>query len=245
MSSMTCQAFGNSNNQSSTYVLPTIKKVKRDLECLSYQNDNYQVHHVRNYDYTCDLHIIVDRQTDQSDQSKSPSSNNSKQILIPVDKKLAIKNLKYFESMFKDGSNWVESKKNGSSENEEGEIHETGTNNAISTTLNLRVASTNPKMISQYLKSLYSEKLELTNDNCIQYYEICDFLGDTRFLTLIDEYIQKNMNFNNVFQLVQLFGLSDISIISGEGESDFIPLDPELHLHKFEKVSASNSLQLL
>ena len=63
---------------------------------LDYHNDSFKVHHVRPNDASCDLLLLV--------------SNETEKILIPCDKLILMKNIPFFEAMFSDSSNWVESK---------------------------------------------------------------------------------------------------------------------------------------
>ena len=46
----------------------------RDKDCLLFKSDEYEVYHVKETDYYCDLHII----------GSTPDKKN--QLLIPVDK---------------------------------------------------------------------------------------------------------------------------------------------------------------
>ena len=102
----------------------------RDKDCLLFKSDEYEVYHVCERDYNCDLHII----------GSTPDKKN--QLLIPVDKNFMMKNLSYFENMFKPGSNWEESK------------HEMGEKVQVA---NIEVS--NPKLLGEYIKFMYTAGL--------------------------------------------------------------------------------------
>ena len=74
---------------------------KSNLKNLTYRNDNYEVFNVRDYDYQCDTFLMAWNSTAQPGLDK---------VLIPVDKIVLTQNIPFFESMFREESNWIESR---------------------------------------------------------------------------------------------------------------------------------------
>ena len=148
----------------------------RNKECLLFKSDKYEVYHVKETDYNCDLHII----------GSTPGKKN--QLLIPVDKNFMIKNLKYFENMFKAESNWEENK------------HDINSSSIQAQVANIEVSD--PEYLGEYIKSMYTGKLDIDNGNCADFYAIADFFQDESLIQEISDFIKNNITFINSIKLI-------------------------------------------
>ena len=71
--------------------------IKSDRAGLLYKNPNYEVFHVTEKDYQSDTLILA-----------CSEDGVTEQLIIPTDKIFLIKNIPFFEAMFKESSNWIE-----------------------------------------------------------------------------------------------------------------------------------------
>ena len=167
----------------------------RKHNCLSYKSEEYEVFHVKDHDYYCDLHIMA------------CSFDNQEKILIPVDKNFMIENLSYFESMFKSGSNWEEGK--GVNMNSENKIEaETETKTETESQKKkfpaqvTTVQVPTPKLLGEYIKSIYTEKLQINKENCADFHYIADYFQDECLLHQITYFVRNNINFKNSVKFI-------------------------------------------
>ena len=148
----------------------------RNLSTAQYQNDNpeYQIHHATIRDATCDLLILA------------CSPDKKTKIIIPVDKTIMTENLKYFEAMFREGSNWEETQDTK--------------NNDPSKPQTIEIEIDDPKTFAHYLESIYTKKLKITPKNCIDYFMIAEFLQDEQ-VGKIETYIKSNLRYENIIDI--------------------------------------------
>lgn len=149
--------------------------LKTTRKCVNYTSEKYPVYHARQDDYTCDLHIIA------------TTLDNNDQILIPVDKKKMMENLPYFENMFKSESNWEENKM---SDGDSGEIP------------SITIEVSRPTLLGDYIKSMYTGELEITDEDCVDFHYIADYFQDNILLQDIVLFIRRNITFENSIQLI-------------------------------------------
>jgi len=117
------------------------------------------------------------------------------------------KNLKYFECMFREGSNFVESKI--VNQNQSGD-----TRPATSKKLpEISIEMPNPKCFAQYLEFVYSGKLDLEPSNCCYFYYIADYLQDTAAIQLIETYIYQNIKYENIVEIMNQTDKFDKEIV--------------------------------
>ena len=154
----------------------------RKLDTAQYQNDNpeYEIYHACIFDSNCDLLILA------------CSPDKETKILIPVHKSIVIENLKYFEAMFREGSNWKESRDDSDRQ----------TKNDISKPQTIEIETHNPKFFAFYLKSIYTKKLKITPKNCIDYFMIAEFLLDEQ-LEMIKKYLRNHLRYDNIIDIAE------------------------------------------
>ena len=174
-------------------------KTTRRHQNLSYKSDEYDVYHVKDHDYYCDLHILACTPDEQV------------QILIPVDKIFMIDNLTYFENMFKLGSNWEEGHSDdGDKIKAETDNKNTNSVSTCSTAIKpekfpaqlTTIIVPSPLLLGEYIKSVYNESLEINPQNCADFHYIADFLQDEGLLYQIENYVKKNITFENSIDLM-------------------------------------------
>ena len=187
-------------------------QVARNHNCLTYKNDAYNVNHIRENDYNCDLHILVcpiDQniysETNGQEQGSSStildkSANSSfksfsKTILVPVDRNVLIENLNYFKGMFREGSNWIEGiDRDGASAEKKQKFDPDAKI--------IKIHMPKPELFIKYLESVYTKCLNITKDNCIDFHYIADYLQDEEMLTKICDFISKNLSYSNVVDIL-------------------------------------------
>ena len=152
-------------------------QVKCDKSSLTFTSDEYEVYNIIERDIYCDLHIIACNAFDRK-------------LLIPVDKKIMIQRLPYFEKMFREGSNWME-----------GKDSETSSDAGV-TKITLKNIM-QPKVFAEYLKSLYTGSLKITESNCHNLYRIADYLEDGTYLSEIEKFIMRNLNLSIALKLFE------------------------------------------
>ena len=198
-------------------------QVSRNHNCLTYKNDAYDVNHIRENDYNCDLHILVcpidqNIYSENNDQEKSISSTirdtitdslattSPKTILVPVDRNILIENFKYFEVMFRKGSNWIEGIDRdvsmSLSENDGVPAEKKQKLDRNAKTIKIHMAE--PELFVKYLQSVYTKRLDVTQDNCIDFHYIADYLQDDEMLIKISDFIVENLSYSNVAEVLSL-----------------------------------------
>ena len=199
-------------------------EVERNKNCLLYQSQTYEVYHIQDKDYNCDLHILAS------------TKDEREQVLIPVDKNILIKNVPYFDRMFRDDANWIEGHPNVAINGQELESPDVQV---------FKMYMPKPKVLAEYLKSIYTGTLPIKEDNCADYHHVADFLEDLRLLDKIEEFVKKNINFGNVFQLIYETGgrfdddINKFFIENGLKDDNFIQLGLDIckmDVGKFKEV---------
>ena len=124
-------------------------ETKKDEQKFQFQHNDHEVIHVREMDINADLLILTQK-----------TKNQPEKIIIPVDKNIMSSNFKYFEAMFREGSNWEEK------------------NNKFTEVI-VPYPNVSGKLIAEYLTcAYYADSLKLTVDNCLAYFFIGQFLGN-------------------------------------------------------------------
>ena len=160
-------------------------ETKKDEQKFQFQHNDHEVFHVREMDINADLLILTQKTKD-----------NPEKIIIPVDKNIMSSNFKYFEAMFREGSNWEEK------------------NNKF-TEIIIPYKNVSGKLIAEYLTCAYANNLKLSVDNCLSYFFIGQFLGsrskNAKLLTKKSICVIKGIR---LFNQISRFGfklLADIS----------------------------------
>ena len=123
-------------------------ETKKDEQKFQFQHNDHEVIHVREMDINADLLILTQK-----------TKNQPEKIIIPVDKNTMSSNFKYFEAMFREGSNWEEK------------------NNKFTEVI-IPYPNVSGKLIAEYLSCAYANNLKLSVDNCLSYFFIGQFLGN-------------------------------------------------------------------
>ena len=147
-----------------------------DKSFFLYKSDEHEVFHLHDYDHTSDLLILA------------CNHDKTKKILIPTNKASLCKFIPYFSSManaqntvFKDFNDAIEKKT---------------PYEMIFTFLR------DPRLFGEYLKVMYTEEFLFTNDNCVPYFKIADYLNDTASMEKCQNYINQNLTFSLIVDLL-------------------------------------------
>ena len=106
--------------------------------------------------------------------AKTLDGDENKTRIIPIFQRHMSQNLPYFEGIFRKGSNWSENKQND-------KIKE------------IIIPCENPLNLAVYLKSLFSDSLAITPENCSELYHYARYFQDDLFKRKIEEFIRKNI----------------------------------------------------
>ena len=170
----------------------------RDNNSVEFINDNpdFELFHATPNDSYCDLLLLVS------------NPENDLKIMIPTNKTVMVANLKYFECMFREGSNWKENKdisyvddtKNTTGISKEPDTKQT---KLSINPIKVNILTPHVRAFAEYIRSIYAKKLDLTPNNCHLYYNISDFLQDDQGLKIINKYIITNICYENIIEIMK------------------------------------------
>ena len=69
-----------------------------------------------------------------------------------------------------------------------------------------------PEFFAKYIKSIYDKSITLTDKNCAKFYQVIDFFEDTKTLSIVTEFIKKNISFENSFHLMNMTSIFNSEI---------------------------------
>ena len=61
-----------------------------------------------------------------------------------------------------------------------------------------------PKAFNVWHRSLFTDKLDLTINNCIKVYKVCDYYNDAKILSVIEAFMKSHIDKVNPFELIDL-----------------------------------------
>ena len=158
----------------------------RNTTSIEFKNDDpdYELFHATLKDHCSDLILLVS------------SPDQETKVMIPTHKSIMVDNLKYFECMFREGSNWQENKEITDSGGDEKDKDEPNikrckmSTQAGSQPIKVKLIIKYPKSFAEYIKSIYDKKLNITPTNCHLYLHIADYLQDTDGYVIIEKYLR-------------------------------------------------------
>ena len=171
-----------------------ILTIRSDTSSLSYKNDEYQVYNIIPRDVFCDLHLIV---SDETNEKKA--SNEKKKILIPVDRTIMMKNLPFFEHMFREESNWAESNRANERTGTDGTHIE-----AIQTSIRVKEK---PRILAEYLRFIYTGHLKVSTDTCVEFLKLADFFQNSKHIEEFEKIVETKLRFMDI--VIKLMKFSD------------------------------------
>ena len=122
----------------------------RDITAIQYKNENsdYELFHATLKDHFSDLILLVS------------SPDQEIKIMIPTDKAVMMANLKYFECMFREGSNWQENKEiteHGDHDGDEEDKDKPNKKRCKMTPppIKVNIIIKYPRTFAEYIKSIY------------------------------------------------------------------------------------------
>ena len=65
------------------------------------------------------------------------------------------------------------------------------------------MVTSDPEVFADYLKSLYTGSLKITEFNCYYLYAIADFFQDSIYLDIIEKYVVENMNLSKAIRFIK------------------------------------------
>ena len=178
--------------------------LKSDSADLLYTNPDYEVFHVSEKDYQSDTLILA-----------CTEDGTTKQILIPTDRIFLIKNIPFFEAMFRESSNWIEGNDDGDTIEWDNQkivkIPKSDGSNLLAKKI-LLPEPIRPEFFAFYMKSLYANNIDIDANNCVDFYRVVDYFQDKKTLDVIIEFIKKNITFENSLVLMSMSNLFDAEI---------------------------------
>jgi len=193
--------------------------IKRNLQGLRpIPDNNIPIFHVRENDYDTDLIILVESEIDNS------------RILIPCHEFILKQNIEYFNSMFREGTCWTESRAVACISSSKRSKLDTCQEVSIDSVENQSTITCNPdatdvqnekfydivitveypKIFGKYIQSIYSQKVEFdTIDEMVKLYKLVDFYQDLTLLEKIELEIENRIGKMSTELCVEIFSFSD------------------------------------